>query len=80
MASDRTHTALRWAAITPSDTAPLAPVPVAVYVGGAGNVVAIGDDGVAGTFAVVAGQVLDIQPHRINSTSTTATGLIALYN
>lgn len=78
--SNRTFSAYRWKAITPSDTATIEPQPVAVFVGGAGNVVAVGDDGVAATFAATAGAVLPIQPHRINSTSTTATGLIALYN
>jgi hypothetical protein len=51
----------------------------AVYVGGAGNIVAI-LAGVAVTFtAVPVGTVLNIGATRINATSTTATALVALY-
>lgn len=79
----------RWRAITPSDTVAigettagdgLARVPRAVYVGGTGNIVAVNQDGSTVTFnGVPAGTVLPIMPLRINSTSTTATGLVALY-
>jgi hypothetical protein len=68
------------AAITPSDATnfPLGKCR-AVYVGGAGNLVAI-LGGVAVTFTgVPVGAVLNIGPTRINSTSTTATSLVALY-
>lgn len=73
------------AAITPSDTVnislPGAAVQVsAVYVGGAGAVVAVYQDGTTATFAAVpVGTVLPISVKRINSTSTTATNLLALY-
>ncbi|MEK9722043.1 MAG: hypothetical protein VW405_00985 [Rhodospirillaceae bacterium] len=76
-------------AITPSDTVDIgeasandghAALPDAVYVGGAGNVVAVMGDGSTTTFTgVPAGTVLPIQPVRINSTSTTASALVALY-
>jgi len=79
----------RWVAITPSDTVDIgettpddgkATAPQAVYVGGTGNVVAVMGDGTTGTFTgVPAGTVLPITPIRINSTSTTATALVALY-
>jgi hypothetical protein len=79
----------RWVAITPSDTVAIgettaadgkARAPQAVYVGGTGNVVAVMGDGTTGTFTgVPAGTVLPITPIRINSTSTTATALVALY-
>lgn len=79
----------RWRSITPSDTVAigettagdgLAKAPRAVYVGGAGNVVAVNDDGTTATFTgVPAGTVLPIMPKRINATSTTATALVALY-
>ena len=49
------------------------------YVGGAGNVAAINENGVAVTFAAVpAGAVLPIATKRVNATGTTATNLIAL--
>lgn len=78
--SNRTFSATRWAAITPSDSDTIEPFPVAVYCGGDGDVVASGEDGTQATFAVSAGQTLLIQPLRILATGTTATGLIALYN
>lgn len=78
--SDKVSTALRWKAITPSDTAPIEPRPVAVFVGGGGTVTAIGDDGVSGAFVAVAGQVLQIQPNKVMATGTDATDLVALYN
>jgi len=79
----------QWATITPSDTIAIgeaaagdgnARVPQAIYVGGAGAVVAVMPDNTTATFSgVTAGTVLPIQPKRINSTSTTATALLALY-
>jgi len=78
--SDRMYSALRWAAITPSDTVQIRPTPIAVYVGGAGNVTAIGDNGVSAVFAASAGQTLAIQPSFVMATGTTATALVRLYN
>jgi hypothetical protein len=79
----------RWVAITTSDTIAIgettagdgnARVPRAIYVGGAGNIVAVMADGRTATFnGAAAGSVLPIQPVRINATSTTATNLVALY-
>lgn len=72
--------AASYAAITPSDTVDLTYLTRFVYVGGAGNVVAIDRDGNAVTFtAVPAGTVLPIRVKRINSTNTTATALVALW-
>ena len=67
-------------AVTPSDTHPIKGGPArALYVGGAGNVVALNENGVAVTFVgVPAGAVLPIATSRVNATSTTATNLIAL--
>jgi len=65
-------------AITPSDTVNLRRPSDAVYVGGAGNLVVILQDGTAITFAVVAGEILPVRAYRINATNTTATGLVAL--
>ena len=80
MTSNRTHTAFRWKPITPSDTARIEPIPAAIRANVEGDIVAVGDDGVSGTFTVAAGQVLEIQPHRILATGTTAEGINALYN
>lgn len=51
----------------------------AIFVGGAGIVVAILQSGDAVNFTCVAGQVLPIRAIRMNSTTTTATLCIALY-
>jgi hypothetical protein len=65
-------------AITPSDSTNFA-VCRAIYVGGAGNIVAV-VNGVAVTFSnALAGSVIPIRATRVNSTNTTATGLVALY-
>lgn len=69
-----------YAAITPHDTTNLSFYTRGVYVGGTGNVVAVLIDGTTVTFSnVPAGSVLPIAVKRINSTSTTATSLVALY-
>jgi hypothetical protein len=78
----------KWVAITKSDTINIGEVtandgnallPDAVYVGGAGNVVAVASDNSTATFTAVAGSTILIQPKRVNSTSTTATAMVALY-
>lgn len=70
----------RWTAITTSDTVDFAEgLTGAVWVGGAGNVVAVMQNNITGTFTgVTAGAVLPIAARRINATSTTATNLVAL--
>ena len=56
------------------------PLCQAIYIGGGGNMVAIRDDNTAITFTgVVAGTIVPIQAKRINSTSTTATSMVALF-
>jgi len=71
-------------AITKSDTVNF-PVDVnfgwcdAVYVGGAGVVVAVLPNDQLLSFTCVAGQLLPIKIKRVNSTNTTATLMIALY-
>lgn len=52
----------------------------AIYVGGAGIVVAIFEDGSAVQFTAVAGEILPIKTIRVNSTTTTATLMVALYS
>ena len=68
------------AAITPSDATNFTLGACdAIYVGGAGAVVAI-VGGTAITFAAVpVGTTLRVSATRVNSTSTTATNLVALY-
>lgn len=67
-------------AVTPSDSTDFDTICRAIYVGGAGNVVAVRHDGTAVTFTgVPAGTVLPIAVRRINSTSTTATAIVALF-
>lgn len=52
----------------------------AIYVGGAGAIVAVFIDDSTATFAAVpVGTILPVRCKRVNSTSTTATNLLALY-
>lgn len=72
--------ARQFVAITPSNSTDLDALTKAVYVGGAGNLVAVDWAGNTCTFTgVLAGTVLPIRVRRINSTSTTATNLVGLY-
>lgn len=65
--------------VTPSDTVDLPVVIRGLYVGGAGNVVAVSPGGSVVPFtAVPAGTTLYIRARRINATSTTATALVGL--
>lgn len=50
----------------------------ALYVGGAGVVAVVFQDGTAQNFTCVAGQILPVQARRVNATST-ATLMVALY-
>lgn len=70
--------------VTPSDTVDLQPgsarLTDALYVGVAGDVAAVQQNGVAVLFtAVPAGGVLEVQVRRVNATGTTATGIAGLY-
>jgi hypothetical protein len=82
MFSPRSYNVAR--AITKSDTVNL-PTNVndglcdAIYVGGAGIVVAVFPDDSTQQFTCVAGQTLPVKVKRVNSTTTTATLMIALY-
>lgn len=51
----------------------------AIYVGGAGIVVAVLENGDTANFTAVAGEILPIKSIRVNSTTTTATLMAALY-
>ena len=72
-------------AITKSDTVNF-PVGVnyglcdAIYIGGAGIVVAVLQDDSLLSFTCIAGQILPVKAKRVNSTNTTATLMIALYH
>jgi hypothetical protein len=69
----------KWDTVTPSDTADLLPLPEAVWVGGAGNLSTMQQDGTVSVLtAVAAGTLLPIQPKRIRATGTTATLLVAM--
>ena len=51
-----------------------------IYVGGAGVVAVVFQDGSVVNFTCVAGQVLEVAARRVNSTNTTATLLVAMYS
>lgn len=69
-----------FAAITKHDTDNIPTgLTKAVYVGGAGIVVAVHQDGSTCQFTAPAGALLPIQVKRVNSTTTTATLMVALY-
>ena len=66
-------------AVTTSDTAELARVTRALYVGGAGNIAVVMADRTTVTFAgVPAGTVLPIRVRQVRATGTTATNLVGL--
>jgi hypothetical protein len=65
-----------FAPVTPSDTSPVN-CKLGLYIGGAGNVVIEGANGVAATFIVSAGQYLT-GCCRLVKASTTATGIVSL--
>ncbi len=64
-------------AITPNDSADIAPSvrPAYLMVSGAGNLTYEGDNGTPVTHAVAAETVLPFSPRRIYATGTTATGI-----
>lgn len=72
--------ARQWLSVTPSDTVNLPTGCRGLFITVAGDVVLVGSDDVAVTFAgIAAATVLPLGPKRVNSTSTTATGIKALY-
>lgn len=70
-----------YAVITPDNTVNIAQgVTDAIFVGTTGNLVAVSENGATATFvAAPAGVTLPLRVKRINSTSTTADNLLALY-
>lgn len=74
----------RWESITPSDTVDIDPPnPRYISVNGAGNLALVAKDGngekTAVVMTVAVGVLYELNPLRINSTSTTATGIVAHY-
>lgn len=74
--------------VTKSDTADFTDPPLygpqgrlcdAIYVGGAGIVAAVFEDGSVVNFTCIAGQILPVRLRRVNSANTTATLMNALY-
>jgi hypothetical protein len=53
--------------------------PDAIYIGGAGTLTVVFEDGSTFQFTCIAGQVLDVKFRRVNSTGTGATLLGAMY-
>jgi len=75
-----TTSSWKYAAVTPSNSTDFDVLCRALYIGGAGNVVAVMYDNTTVTFSgVPAGTLLPIACRRINSTNTTATNMVALY-
>ena len=74
------YTAASFAAVTPSDTTKFAQSARGIYVGVGGDVVLLGEGGEVVTFTgALAGTVLPVRCVRVNSTSTTATNMVALF-
>lgn len=71
-------TSSRSFAITPSDVVDFVKQPREIAVGGAGTVAAVLHDNSVSTFTCVAGQVITQICKRVNSTGTTATGLVGI--
>lgn len=71
----------RAVAVTPSDsTSYVNGAARALYVGGAGNVVMVlTDDSTVTLTAVPAGTIIPLWHKRVNSTSTTATSMVAMF-
>lgn len=65
-------------AITPSDTVNFTKFPREILVGGAGTVAIVDFDNVVTTVTAVAGQSISAICKRINSTGTSATGLVGI--
>ena len=66
-------------AVTPSDTVNFASIPRAFYVGVTGDVVLVNTDGTTAAWtAVPAGMIIPCGAIRINSTSTSASGIIGI--
>jgi len=65
--------------VTKSDTVNLTGLCRALWVGGAGVVAGVLDNGDVVQFTVAASTLLPVRLRRVNSTTTTATLMVALY-
>ena len=66
--------------VTPNDSTDFAVNFRSVWIGGAGNVVIVTDDGVAVTYqGAAAGSTIPMRGKRINATGTTATNMVGMY-
>ena len=74
--SDYTLIPGRFTSVTPSDATQLGGSVLSLTVGGAGNLVVKGQDGVQVTFAVIAGQTLTGKFMQVMA-ATTATSIVA---
>lgn len=77
-AADSLRPAEHAATVTPSDSTDLAFPALSLWVGGTGNVSAVTVGGETVTFSDVSG-ILPVQVKRVLATSTTATGIIAIW-
>lgn len=70
-----------WMVVTTSDTVNFSMgTCLGIYVGGAGDVVAVMPDGTTGKFSSVpAGTILPIKAIRVNATNTTATAMTVMF-
>lgn len=74
------YTSMDFVPITPSDSVDFAQSPcTAIYVGGAGIVQVVRWDDVVVPFTCAAGTLLSVMAKRVNSTSTTASLMVAQY-
>jgi hypothetical protein len=75
------RTALRFEAVTPSNSTPFPGGRCsALFIGVGGDVTILNSDGTAVTFKNLAnGSYLDCKTTRVNATGTTATDIVALY-
>lgn len=68
-----------WVAVTPSDSVDLPQLTEALYAGSNGVIQAVSQDGTVVAFHCVTGVVIPIKAKRVNSTSTNAMNIVALY-
>jgi hypothetical protein len=71
--------AQRFAPVVPSDATVYSPAFRRLFVGGAGTVTVVGQDGVSATFTVGAGVDLNVSGSKVMATGTTATLIVAMY-
>jgi hypothetical protein len=76
MSQGETKPAVRWASVTPNDSVDV--TYRAIWINSAGNIALRDELGNDETFTVIAGTLLPVQPKRVLSTGTSATGIIGL--